>query len=173
MTYNGNQFDALISEDWEKFESLTDVRIGELFANQAYWTMASLLIGILIVGLINWKNKFGIINSIGVIILTFGISATGINSHGIINRYLNYFCGIFAEGYGMAFLIGGLLIALIGIAILWKTIKMNKKHCTLKKYCVKKQVKFLRNFLWQYLFTKLVANQATNHTQNVGTYLKK
>jgi hypothetical protein len=126
VAYNGNQFDALTSEDWEKFESLTDVRVGEFFANQAYWTIASLIIGILIVGLINWKNKFGIINSIVVLILTFGISATGIYSDGIINRYLNYFCGIFAEGYGMAFLIGGLIIALIGIMILWKTIKMNK-----------------------------------------------
>ncbi|MFI1770278.1 hypothetical protein [Thalassobellus citreus] len=126
MAYNGNQFDALISENWEKFESLTDVRIGDFFANQAYWIIASLLIGILIVGLINWKNKFGIINSIIVLFLTFGISATGIYSGGIINRYLNYFCGIFAEGYGMAFLIGGLIIALIGIMILWKTIKITK-----------------------------------------------
>ena len=115
-----------MNEDWEKFESLTDVRIGQFFADQAYWTLASLLIGILAVGLINWKNKFGIINSIVVLILTFGISATGIYSSGIINRYLNYFCGIFAEGYGMAFLIGGLIILLIGITILWKTIQLNK-----------------------------------------------
>ncbi len=126
IAYNGEQFDALMSEDWEKFESLTDVRIGEFLANQLYWFLGALIIGILTVGLINWKNKFGIINSIIVLILTFGISATGIYSSGIINRYLNYFCGIFGKGYGMSFLIGGLIIALIGIAILWKSIKMNK-----------------------------------------------
>ena len=130
VAYNGKEFDALMNEDWEKYELLTDISGGQFFANQAYWTIASLLIGILIAGLINWKNKFGIINSIVVIILTFGISATGIYSDGIINRYLNYFCGIFAEGYGMAFLIGGLIIALIGITILWKTILINKKHST-------------------------------------------
>lgn len=116
VAYNGKQFDALMSEDWEKFESLTDVRIGQFFADQAYWTLASLIIGI--------------INSIVVLILTFGISATGIYSSGIINRYLNYFCGLFAKGYGMAFLIGGLIILLTGITILWKTITMNKKHST-------------------------------------------
>lgn len=127
VAYNGKKFDALMNEDWEKFESLTDVRIGQFFADQAYWTLTSLLIGILAVGLINWKNKFGLINSIAVLILTFGISATGIYSSGIINRYLNYFCGLFAEGYGMAFLIGGLIMLLIGILILWKTIVMNKK----------------------------------------------
>uniref|UniRef100_UPI00263472D9 hypothetical protein n=2 Tax=uncultured Psychroserpens sp. TaxID=255436 RepID=UPI00263472D9 len=126
VAYNGRQFDALMNEDLEKFESLTDVRIGQFFADQVYWTLASLIIGILTVGLINWKNKFGIINSIVVLILTIGISATGIYSSGIINRYLNYFCGIFAEGYGMAFLIGGLIILSIGIVILWKIIKMNK-----------------------------------------------
>ena len=126
VAYNGKQFDALMNEDWEKFESLTDVRIGQFFADQAYWTLASLIIGILVIGLINWKNKFGIINSIVVLILTIGISATGIYSSGIVNRYLNYFCGLFAKGYGMAFLIGGLIILLIGITILWKTIALNK-----------------------------------------------
>ncbi|GGK35758.1 hypothetical protein GCM10007962_32640 [Yeosuana aromativorans] len=130
VAFNGEKFDALINENWKKFELLTNVRIGQFFANQAYWTLAILIIGILIVGLINWKNKFGIINSIVVLILTFGISATGIYSSGIINRYLNYFCGIFAKGYGIAFLIGGLIILLIGILILWKTIMMNKKHST-------------------------------------------
>ncbi len=130
VAYNGKQFDALMNKDWGKLESLTDERIGQFFADQAYWTLVSLIIGILAVGLINWKNKFGIINSIVVLILTFGIYKTGIYSSGIINRYLNYFCGIFAEGYGMAFLIGGLIILLIGILILWKTIKINKKHST-------------------------------------------
>lgn len=130
VAYNGKLFDALMNDDWEKFKSLTDVRIGQFFADQAYWTLASLIIGILAVGLVNWKYKFGIINSIVVLILTFGISATGIYSSGIINRYLNYFCGFFAKGYGMAFLIGGLIILLTGITMMWKTIKMNKKHST-------------------------------------------
>ncbi|MFP4847030.1 hypothetical protein [Winogradskyella sp. PE311] len=80
--------------------------------------------GIVAVGLINWINKFGLINSIAVLTLTFGISSTGIYSSGILNRYLNYFCGIFAEGYGMAFLIGGLIILFVGISVLWKTIQL-------------------------------------------------
>ncbi len=126
IAYNGKQFDALMSEDWGKFDSLTDIRIGQFFANQAYWTLSSLIIGILIVGLINWKYKFGIINSIIVLLITFGISLTGFYGTGIINRYLNYFCGLFAEGYGIAFLIGGLLIFFVGITILWKTIALNK-----------------------------------------------
>ncbi|GAA0744672.1 hypothetical protein GCM10009431_19030 [Gaetbulibacter jejuensis] len=130
VAYNGKLFDALLNEDWEKFESLTDLTGPQFLVNEIYWTLICLIIGIMVVGLINWKYKFGIINSILVLILTFGISATGIYSSGIINRYLNYFCGLFAEGYGMAFLIGGLIILFVGITILWKTIIMNKKHCT-------------------------------------------
>ena len=130
VAYNGKLFDALMNDDWKKFKSLTDERIGQFFADQAYWTLASLIIGILAVGLVNWKYKFGIINSIVVLILTFGISATGFYTSGIVNRYLNYFCGLFAKGYGMAFLIGGLIILLTGITIMWKTITMIKKHST-------------------------------------------
>ena len=130
VAYNGKLFDALMNDDWKKFESLTDERIGQFFADQVYWTLASLIIGILAVGLVNWKYKFGIINSIVVLILTFGISATGFYTSGIVNRYLNYFCGLFAKGYGMAFLIGGLIILLTGITIMWKTITMINKHST-------------------------------------------
>jgi hypothetical protein len=99
VAYHGKKFDSLFSGDLKKFESLTDIRIGGFFVNQAYWTLVAILIGILVVVLINWKNKFGIINSIVILILTFGISSTGIYSSGIINRNLNYFCGIFAERY--------------------------------------------------------------------------
>lgn len=126
VAYNGKQFDALMSRNWEEFELLTDVRASQFLADQAYWTLTSLIIGLLIVGLINWKYKFGIINSIIVLLLTFGISITGFYSTGIVNRYLNYFCGLFAEGYGIAFLIGGLIIFLIGVIILWKTIALHK-----------------------------------------------
>ncbi|MFD1015753.1 hypothetical protein [Winogradskyella rapida] len=126
IAYNGKQFDALMSEDWGKSDSLTYIRIGEFFVNQAYWILSCLIIGILIVGLINWKYKFGIINSIIVLLITFGISLTGFYGTGIINRYLNYFCGLFAEGYEIAFLIGGLLIFFVGITILWKIIALNK-----------------------------------------------
>ena len=127
IAFHGEKFEVLINEkwNWEKFESITDINYGQFFVNQIYWNIAVLIFGILVVGIINWKNKIGVINSILVLILTIGTSATGIYSTGIINRYLNNFCGLFADGFGIAFLIGGLILALIGITILWKTIKKN------------------------------------------------
>ncbi|WP_138434405.1 hypothetical protein [Winogradskyella algicola] len=130
VAYNGKEFDALLNKDWGKFDSLTNLSGPEFLVNQIYWTIISLIIGILIIGILNWKYKFGIINSIIVLILTFAISATGIYSSSIMNRYLNYFCGFFAEGYGIAFLIGGLIILSVGIIILWKTVTLNKKNRT-------------------------------------------
>ncbi|WMI68228.1 hypothetical protein [Mangrovimonas sp. YM274] len=130
VAYHGEKFDALIVNDSKKFESLTDMSVGELYAYYIYWTLATLLIGTLTIGLINWKNKIGKTNSIPVIIMTFGLSATGIYTTSIINRYLNYFCEIFGKGYGKSFLIGGFIILLIGIYILWKTLDKYKKHGT-------------------------------------------
>lgn len=128
IAYNGKLYDVLMNEDWEKYESLTDLSGPELLVNEIYWFLTTLLISILVIVLINWKNKFGHINSIAVIIITLGISSTEFYSSGFINRYLNYFCGIFAEGYGMAFLVGGSIILLVGVLILWKTITLHKKQ---------------------------------------------
>lgn len=130
VAYHGKLFDDLMNKDWAKIEWLSTRQIGQLFTNQTYWTLFAILIGVLSIAILNWKNKFGIINSIVVLIITIGISSSGFFSSGIINGYLNHFCGILAKEYGMAFLIGGMIILLVGVLILWKTFTINKKHCT-------------------------------------------
>lgn len=122
----GQKYDAVMSENWEKFESLTSESIGQFFVNRAYWTFGIILVGILAIGIINWKNKIRIINSIILLVIVLGISMTGFFLSGITNQYLNYFCGIFAESYGLSFFIGGTILTIIGIAILWKSINLNK-----------------------------------------------
>lgn len=126
VAYNAEIFDAIERRDWKVYESLTDLD-GPLFlASHVYWILTGMIIGVIAVGLINWKNKFGIINSIAVLILTLGISMTGFFSDGIVNRYFNYFCGIFADNTLITFLIGSSLLILVGILILWKTISVYK-----------------------------------------------
>lgn len=122
----GQKYDAVMSENWEKFESLTSESIGQFFVNRAYWTFGIILVGILAIGIINWKNKIRIINSIILLVIVLGISMTGFFLSGITNQYLNYFCGIFAESYGLSFFIGGTILTIIGITILWKSINLNK-----------------------------------------------
>ncbi|MHB0756862.1 hypothetical protein [Polaribacter sp. M15] len=122
----GQKYDALMSQNWEKFESLTSESVGQFFANRAFWTLGIILVGILIIGIINWKNKIGIINTMLLFLIVIGIAMNGFFLTGITHQYLNYFCGIFAESWGISFLIGGIIITLIGILILWKTINLNK-----------------------------------------------
>lgn len=72
------------------------------------------------------EKKIHIINSIILFLVIIGITLTGFFLTGITNQYLNYFCGIFAENYGLSFFIGGTILTTIGITILWKTINLNK-----------------------------------------------
>ncbi|EDP98580.1 hypothetical protein KAOT1_15222 [Kordia algicida OT-1] len=87
FAYNGTIFNALTEEDWKMYEALTDMYASQFLDNQSYWILAAMLIGILVIGLINWKNNFGIINSIAVLILTVGIAMTGFYTTGIVNKY--------------------------------------------------------------------------------------
>jgi len=84
----------------------------------------------LVIGYINWKSKISIINSILLFLLIIGISVTGFFMKGIVNNYLNYFSGLFGETYGIPFFIGGTILTLIGITILWQTLSRHKKHYT-------------------------------------------
>ena len=113
IAFNGKLFDTLTNEGWKKLESSIDVGLEQLIIEQFYWNLASIGIGILITGILNWKYKFG-------------INLTGVYSSGIINSYFNYLCGMFSKKHGPAFLIGGIIILFIGIIILWKTIAINK-----------------------------------------------
>ncbi|MBU3012188.1 hypothetical protein KO506_12295 [Polaribacter vadi] len=122
----GKIYDAVINENWKKFESLTSESLGQFFANRAIWTIGIILIGILTIGIINWRKKIHTINSIILFLVIIGITLTGFFLTGITNQYLNYFCGIFAKNYGLSFFIGGTILTTIGITILWKTISLNK-----------------------------------------------
>jgi hypothetical protein len=126
----GAKYDAIMSDNWEKFESLTTLTIGQFIANRAIWTLIIILMGVLVIGLINWKNKINIINSILLFLLIIGVSFTGFFMKGIVNNYLNYFSGLFGETYGTPFFIGGTILTLIGITILWQTLSRHKKHYT-------------------------------------------
>ena len=122
----GKIYDAVINGNWKKFESLTSDSLGEFFYKRALWTFGIILVGFLAVGIINWINKIRIINSIILFLIIVGITMTGFFLNGIPNQYLNYFCELFAESYGLSFFIGGTILTTIGVAILWKSIDFNK-----------------------------------------------
>ncbi len=126
MASQGLKYDALLNENWDKFKSLTSESLGDFFAMRAFWTLGFISFGIIAIGVINWKKGVAIINSIILFIIILGVTMTGFFLSGITNNYLNYFCGIFTENYGTSFFVGGNILTIIGIVILWKTINLNK-----------------------------------------------
>ncbi|MEX0998273.1 MAG: hypothetical protein WDZ45_14580 [Flavobacteriaceae bacterium] len=126
----GAKYDALMNENWEKFEYLTNLTAGQFLANRGIWTFGILITGVLVIGFLNWKKKINIINSILLFLLIIGIAPTGFYMKGIVNNYLNYFSGLFGEKYGISFFIGGTILTLIGITILWMTLSKYKKQYT-------------------------------------------
>jgi len=118
----GAKFDALMNNNWELFESHTSLTIGQFLSNRAIWTLITILFSFTIIGFINWINKIKIINSVLVFLFIIGISVTGFFMKGVINNYLNYFCGLFGHKYGTSFFIGGIILTIFGITILWQTI---------------------------------------------------
>ncbi len=127
LASQGEKFNAIMNNDLDKYYSLTSIYASEFFVRRGYWTVGAFIFGILLIGIINWKSKINIINSILTFLIVFILFPTGVFVKGILNNYLNYFSGLFSENYSISFLISGAILSLIGLTILWKTTQ-NKRN---------------------------------------------
>lgn len=127
MASQGEKFIAIMNNDLEKYYSLTSIKASEFFILRGYWTYGAFIFGILLIGIINWKSKINIINSISTFIIVSFLFPTGVFLRGIINNYLNYFSGLFSENYSISFLMGGSILLLIGLLILWRITYSKRK----------------------------------------------
>ena len=121
----GEKYDAIIANDFDKYYSLTSKQIGSFLNERAYWTLGAFLVLIIIIGILNKKLKIHFINSSVVFLIIFVLFPTGFFVEGLVNNYLNCFSGIFGDSYGFSFLIGGMILTVIGIAIILITLKNN------------------------------------------------
>lgn len=120
-------YDAMIQEDSEKFKSLTDSTAGEVIFDVYYWTLAFLAIAVLIVGLINWRYKTAIVNSILTLIIAFLFFPLGLINGAFIPDLFNSFCYFFSDEMGMAFMIGGLILCGIALMLLSFSLDINRQ----------------------------------------------
>jgi hypothetical protein len=100
--------------------------LSDFLSYQVYWAFGSYFLGMAIVALINWKKKNHFLNTIFVSILGFTIFPTKILFRGVISDFFNYLGGIFTKDYTYSFLIGGLMLTLIGSLLIWKSISLGK-----------------------------------------------
>lgn len=93
-----------------------------------YIAFGTFFLGIIIITLINWKNRIHFFNTIIVLILSFSLFPIGVIFRGFISNYLNSFGWIFVKEYMYSFLIGGITFTLIGSFLIWKSKPTKEKH---------------------------------------------
>ena len=125
-------YEAIIAEDFDKLELLTDLSIGEFITNQVLWPFGFFLVGVLLIGLINWRYKASILNSSLTFIIVFPLFPLGLFSRGYVSSSFNSFCYLFAEKMETAFYIGGTVLTLIAVALLWLTVRLYRKSMYIK-----------------------------------------
>ena len=123
------EYVALLANDFEKFESITNKSIGWFFIESSLWRFGALAIGFLIIGLFKLckKDKYGLLNSFVVFGIAFSLIHLGFFDAGFTHSVINFIGGILSENFKTKFIINGLIWSGIGIAIIWIALK---KHYT-------------------------------------------
>ncbi len=120
---------AILSNDMNKFESLTSDTIGDIVIDYTLWGLWALLIGFISIGLCKFlkKNKIGLLESLISIVLVFCLFPLGFFRSGIANSIINFVGGIITENFKIKSIINGILWTIIGISTIWFTLK-NTTH---------------------------------------------
>ncbi len=123
------QYLALLENDLGKLEALTSGSIGWFFAEKSLWRFGAFVIGFVIIGLIKlWKgNKMGLLDSFIAFLIAFSLIHLGFYGAKFPNSIINLIGRIITEDFKIIYIINGLLWSIIGIGIIWFTLK---KHYT-------------------------------------------
>lgn len=79
------------------------------------------LIGIFIIGLINWKRKRHILNTVLTTILLFSLFPFGFFRNKYVSFCFRQLGNLFSEKFETKNLINGIIFTICGSLILWKT----------------------------------------------------
>ncbi|PBJ13759.1 hypothetical protein [Flavobacterium sp. ACN6] len=117
-----NHFQDKSSECWNRlFPAKED--IFNFWPSIYIWIFLGFLSGIILVSFLNWKNKLSPLNTILAAIVMYIIMRFKFFRKGILSRLFDSFLSVFSDDFKLQFIIGGVLSALIGILILWLSVK--------------------------------------------------
>lgn len=128
--YIANQteiIDAILQKDFEQYDSLTNLSLGELMTEQIFFPYKCFAIAVLIIGLINWRLKQAILNTVLVSVFSYLIFPLKLIHGGQIPQIINSFCYLFSNDRKYAFLIGGSVLGAVALFLLWLTIVVGRK----------------------------------------------
>ena len=89
------------------------------------WIFLGFLFGIFIASFLNWRNRFSSLNTILVAIVMYIIMRFKFFRKGILSRLFDSFISIFSDDSATQFIVGGIIFTLIGVTILWLSVKPN------------------------------------------------
>ena len=118
---------ALVELDAKKLENFSNMDVSQFFLNSQMIGFWALIIYALIVLLIKWKIKQKLTDTVFSFILVFLLFPIGFFNIRFITSLFNSIGGVFTNDIGFSFLISGLTLTLIGLAILSVEIKIGIK----------------------------------------------
>ena len=103
-------------------------RVGDVISNFLLWFFYAFLFGIIILSILNWRNKIHWINSLFVLILTFILFPLKFFREGFGNNFFNSFWGEFTHNITYENCIRGIIFTFVGIILF--AISLNRKQST-------------------------------------------
>ena len=122
-SYYSDIWKAFLESNSEKLKNLTEISLGDFLFESIMFGFYVLIVSVLILSLIKWKRKLPLINTVLSLTLVFLLFPIGFFEIDFITGIFNSIGAIFTNDIGLSFLISGIILTLIGIAILWKEIK--------------------------------------------------
>ena len=109
-------------------EPFTDLTMGEFLTYQLLWPFGIFVAGVIIIGLMNWRYKTSVLNTVIVFIIVFSLFPLGIMHRGFIQRLFNSLGSIFSDNTGTAFYTSGIILTIIALVFMWVCVTLNKKN---------------------------------------------
>ncbi|MEP0212213.1 MAG: hypothetical protein ABJD66_03290 [Cellulophaga sp.] len=115
----------------QETDKLTSESIVYFLMESALWGIGTLIFAGLIIGILKWKLKQSIIDSVLAIIFVFALFPFGFFNGGLFNSIFNSIGGLFTDIKTSSALISGIILTVIGFSLLWRSIKSKiKQHTT-------------------------------------------
>jgi len=112
------------SECWGRlFPNKED--FSQFLSNVLLWKFLGLLIVVVFISFLNWKNKISFINTILASILIYTLLWSKFFKEGITTRLFISFGNAFSNDFEIQYLIGGITFTVIGATILWLSVNKN------------------------------------------------
>lgn len=113
-----NHFQGIKSECWNRLFP-TKLDFLNFWPSIYIWIFIGLLIGIVQISFLNWRNKLSSLNTIISAIIMYVLIRLKFFRDFVVPQLFNSGRAVFSDDFATQCLVGGLLFTLIGLTILW------------------------------------------------------